>query len=407
MEYNQFRKKAFSHKPMSAFGPEHEFSIVDEQMKPLPIADKVIKAYCGKIVDFIYSKDFAFGKEFPLHQMEIKATKPFKSPQSFEETMQNAVTAVLQFLRKKYHAYLLGTGMHPLLDVEDTSIWAHSRYDLIQKLERIFNLRYQGWLNTQSFQINFPYYNQIWAIALFNALTHLSSYLPAISASSPICGGVLSPNVDTRLPFFKKRTKELPSIVGDVIPDYITSFDEYRETVIDTISRDLVNAGVDYKMINAEWMNERGIVLRFSRCAIEVRIIDEQECIKSDVALSCFIRATVRGLIAENVKLHPHKSLIKDYNSVVKYGLEAAVEHPFGRTAKEVCQHFFKIAAEQADTNERKYLWIVRRRIEEGNLSGLIRKRVLAKAKKTTFKEAVTSVYSQLAKALAENQPYF
>ena len=39
--------------------------------------------------------------------------------------------------------------------------------------------------------------------------------------------------------------------------------------------------------------------------------------------------------------------------------------------------------------DEKKYLWLVKKRIENGNLSDLIRERVLKKAQKTDFKEAI------------------
>ena len=96
-------------------GPEHEFSVVNENLNVLPIVDKVIKDYCGRTVNFVEQPDFVFGKELQLHVLEVKANEPFLSPKFFEETMQNAVTTLLDFLEKKYHAHLLGTGMHPLL----------------------------------------------------------------------------------------------------------------------------------------------------------------------------------------------------------------------------------------------------------------------------------------------------
>ena len=75
-------------------GPEHEFSLVDQELKPLPISDKIIKAYCGKIINFIELPAFTFGKEMQLHVMEVKANQPFKTPVEFEETMQNAVSTL-------------------------------------------------------------------------------------------------------------------------------------------------------------------------------------------------------------------------------------------------------------------------------------------------------------------------
>jgi carboxylate-amine ligase len=235
----------------------------------------------------------------------------------------------------------------------------------------------------------------------------LCAYLPAISASSPICEGKLSPNADDRLYHFEMKTQEISSTSCDVIPGYISSVDQFRRDFIGKYSQELANASAQEKLLHHERDMLRSHVFRFKREAIEVRIMDEQECIKSDVALSCFIRAAIRGLIAEKKELPPHKLLTNDYNAIVKEGLKAKVLHPHGKTARQVCQYFFDLASEHATENEKKYLWIIKRRIKEGSLSELIRNRVLAKEKKTTFREAVVSIYSELVKCLSHNQPYF
>jgi hypothetical protein len=67
----------------------------------------------------------------------------------------------------------------------------------------------------------------------------------------------------------------------------------------------------------------RGVIFRFDRKAVEVPVMDEQECIKSDVDVSCFIRALLRGLLNENLQLVPHEVLVRDFNSVVAKGLNA------------------------------------------------------------------------------------
>ena len=46
------------------------------------------------MINFIELPDFTFGKEMQLHVMEIKANQPFKTPDAFEETMQNAVSTL-------------------------------------------------------------------------------------------------------------------------------------------------------------------------------------------------------------------------------------------------------------------------------------------------------------------------
>ena len=387
-------------------GPEHEYSLVNQDLKPLPISDKIIKDYCGKIINFIELPSFTFGKEMQLHVMEIKANQPFKTPSEFEETMQTAVSTLSQIVQKQ-GAMLLGTGMHPLLKLQDTGIWPHYHKKIYQQYGKIFNLNQHGWLNIQSFHLNLPFQKEADAIQTHNQLTSLCAYLPAISASSPIYEGKNGPDIDNRLQFYKVNQKEVPSISGEVIPEYVFSLGQCKRKVIERYSQDLANAGADKTLLHREWVNSRGVIFRFDRCALEVRVMDEQECIKSDVALSCFVRATLRGLNASNVELLPHDVLVKDFNKVIKDGLNAEVSNPDGKTARQVCQNYLKIAMENATEDEKKYLWLVKKRIEEGSLSELIRERVLRRAQKTSFHQSIIDVYSTLIKCLLDNQPYF
>jgi gamma-glutamyl:cysteine ligase YbdK (ATP-grasp superfamily) len=381
--------------------------LVNEELSALPIVDKIIKDFHGRVVNFVELSDFTFGKEIQLHVMEIKPNMPFRTPENFDETMHAAVLTLADFLESKYKACLLGAGMHPLLGLEETGVWPHRHKKIYQAYSKVFNLKRHGWLNIQSFQLNIPYSNQESAISMHNMLAEICAYLPAISASSPIYEGKFGENVDNRLHFYMLNQKEVPSITGDVVPEYVSSFKQYEKEIIERYSLDLAHAGVDECLLYKDWVNSRGAIFRFDRKAIEIRVMDEQECIKSDVALSCFIRALLRGFIESKAEFLPHEILVKDFNSVTRTGLDAKVAHPMGSTARQVCQYLFRIAWENATEEEKKYLPIIRKRIEHGNLSKIIRERVQQKARKTILKEAVINVYSTLLKSLISNQPYF
>jgi carboxylate-amine ligase len=372
----------------------------------MPISDKIIKSYCGKIVNFITLPKFTFGKELQLHVMEIKANQPFKTPIEFEETMQNAVTTLSQIVQKQ-GAMLLGTGMHPLLKLQDTAVWPHYHKKIYQKYSKIFDLNQHGWLNIQSFHLNLPYQKEADAIQIHNHLANLCAYLPAIAASSPIFEGKVGPDIDNRLKFYKINQKEVPSITGEVIPEYVTSLSQYKHEVIERYSKDLKRAGADKTLLNREWVNSRGIIFRFDRQALELRVMDEQECIKSDVALACFVRASLRGLIASSAELLPYELLVKDFNVVIKDGLKAGVSSPHGKTARHVCRYFFDLAQKHANDDEKEYLRLVAKRIEEGSLSERIRESVLRRVRKTDFHQAIVDVYSTLIKCLSDNEIYF
>jgi len=395
------------YKTLEVLGPEHEFSVVNDELEALPIVDKILKDFHGRVVNFVEQSKFTFGKELQLHVMEFKSNAPFKTPVEFEETMQEGVLTIEDFLQRRFHAHLLGTGMHPLLELDETGIWPHRHRQIYEAYSKIFNLKRHGWLNIQSFHLNLPYSNEESALLLCNTLANICPYLSAISASSPIYEGRLGDRVDSRLYFYTQNQKEIPSVAGNVIPEYTSSFSQYKRDIIGKYSDDLSKAGADKLILNKEWVNSRGVIFRFDRKAIEIRIMDEQECIKSDVALSCFIRAVLRGLMNQDPEFLPHTVLIRDLNAITMNGLGASVHHPHGETARQVCEYYYNLALCNATADEKKYLPIIQRRIDRGNLSEILRERVEKKSQTTDLREAIVDIYSELSENLARNQPYF
>ncbi len=297
--------------------------------------------------------------------------------------------------------------MHPLMRLDETGVWPHYHRKIYGAMGKIFNLHQHGWLNIQSFHLNLPFRNETEGVLLHNLIVNLIAYLPAVAASSPIFEGKEGVDVDNRLRFYMVNQKEIPTITEGVIPNYVSSFKQYKSEVIGGYSKELAKAGANKTILGREWINSRGVIFRFDRAALEIRVMDEQECVKSDVALSCFVRAALRGLMIVKPELLPRELLLKDFNAVVKNGLEAKVSNPNGSTARKVLQHYFKVAEQNATAEEKLYLWLIKKRIEEGNLSDLIRARVTAKAQHTGFHEATHSVYSTLISCLRNNEPYF
>ncbi|HKZ95261.1 MAG TPA: glutamate-cysteine ligase family protein [Candidatus Bathyarchaeia archaeon] len=392
---------------LEVLGPEHEFSVIDEKLTPLPIVDKVIHDVHGRIVNCASLGACSFGKELQAHVAEFKANKPFGSPKVFEETMQSTVETILSLLEEKYKARLLGLGMHPFLRLSDARMWSHRDRGIYAALSRIFNLNQHGWLNIQSFQLNLPYNDKSEAVRLYNAVAGILPYLPAVAASSPVFESNIGSYLDNRLHFYMQNQLEVPSITGNLIPEYVNSFNEYERTTVQQYSKDLDRLNAPRCLLNKEWLNSRGAVIRHDRKAIEIRILDEQESVKSDVALSCFIRATLRGILDDLE--HPHVNhdvLVSDFHQVMRDGLNAHVQHPKGRTAKQVCHYLLKIASKNATREEKEYLPLVSNRVEHGSLSNLILKRIAAKYQRTDLQQAIFAVYSELADCLEKNQAY-
>jgi len=387
---------------LGAFGPEHEFSIVDNELKTLPISDEVLRKLHGRLVNKTTINGCEVGKELQGHVLEIKGRHPFSDPVVFEEVIHNGITELLVFLEERFKAKLLGSGMHPFLRLEESKVWSHRGYKIYDALDRAFDISQHGWLNIQSFQLNLPYDKKSDGVRLYNCVSSFLPYLVAISAASPIFDSQFGKAVDNRLIFYRLAQQEASSILGNIVPEYIGSVEQYL-VLLQRCYSDLARMGVPELM--REWVNSRGVIFRFKRKCLEIRIMDEQECIKSDVALSCFIRSLARGLMEQPIPV-PNRILVHDLESIIKDGLAAEVKHPFAKTAREVCNCLLEIARRNATPEEHPFLEIVDRRIQFGNLAELIRRSVIKKARRTNSIEAMRSVYHRLVECLCDNEPF-
>jgi len=129
--------------------------------------------------------------------------------------------------------------MHPFLRLEETGVWSHRHRKIYQAYSKLFNLNQHGWLNIQSFQLNLPYSNDQSGVKLYNLLANVCPYLPAFLASSPIYEGRLGEDVDNRLSFYKLNQREVSPVTGDVVPEYVSSFNEYRQKIIEKYSSEM------------------------------------------------------------------------------------------------------------------------------------------------------------------------
>jgi hypothetical protein len=84
-------------------------------------------------------------------------------------------------------------------------------------------------------------------------------------------------------------------VIGQVIPETVNSRAEYAARIMAPIYRDIApldSAGV----LQREWLNARGAIPRFDRDAIEIRVIDVQECPQADLAIAAAATAVIRSL---------------------------------------------------------------------------------------------------------------
>jgi hypothetical protein len=219
--------------------------------------------------------------------------------------------------------------------------------------------------------------------------------------------------------FYKTNQKRIPEITGRVVPEYMTSVAQYRRDVFDRIYAALDRIP-GTERIRHEFVNSRGAILRFDRAAIEVRVVDLQECVRMDVAVATFVRLAARALVGalDDGRLHlpDHTVLVEDYDACVTHGRAARVFAPHltlpdrapggTATAEAALACLLDLAARDASASETAYLQLVEKRIRTGNLSELIRREVERRASPSGQRDALVGVYRELADCLDRNEPW-
>lgn len=185
----------------------------------------------------------------------------------------------------------MGLGMHPLLTLDQTTYWDHDEQDYYQAYDRLFGIRQHGWLNIK-LQINIPYKDEQELVGMFNKIRSLMPYLVAVTASSPF--------VEGQVQFlYGQPAGVLPKKSGSNPPD-LPECDSREAGGNKRLCRDQPQylSGIEKAACSdtlpREWVNSRGEIVRFTRRCLEIKAIDEQECLHSDMAICAFIMALLR-----------------------------------------------------------------------------------------------------------------
>lgn len=282
-----------------AIGIELEYMIVDAATLDVrPIADEVLKTIAGEYEMEVEFGNLAWCNELALHVIEIKTLDPVASLAGLDRGFQAQVDRIAGILQPM-GACLLPTAMHPWMDPQrDLKLWPHEHDEIYATFNRIFDCRGHGWANLQSTHVNLPFGDDDEFGRLHAAMRMVLPILPALAASSPVVDGRLTGVMDTRLDVYRHNASRVPSVSGQVVPEAVFSQADYEGILLQGIYDDL--APLDPEgILRHEWVNARGCIARFDRGAIEIRVLDAQECPLADVAVAAVTAETVRSFVAE------------------------------------------------------------------------------------------------------------
>jgi gamma-glutamyl:cysteine ligase YbdK (ATP-grasp superfamily) len=281
------------------FGIELEYMIVDrETLAARPISDELFKAVTGSYTADVERGAAAWSNELVLHVLEFKTNGPAPALEPLPELFQEQVHEANRLL-EPHNAMLLPTGMHPYFDpMTETRIWPHEYNAVYETYNRIFDCRGHGWSNLQSTHINLPFADDDEFGRLHAAIRYLLPILPGLAASTPVADRKLMPALDYRLVQYAANSAKIPSATGDVIPEPWYTRDDYYTNILERIWADTAPFDPDGNL-QGEYANARGAIARFDRMAIEIRVLDIQECPEADIAIAAAITAALQVLVSE------------------------------------------------------------------------------------------------------------
>lgn len=286
-----------------AIGIELEYMIVDQgSLDVRPIADQLLAAAAGQPVMSVERGPIAWSNELALHVIELKTNGPTADLAAAAVSFQSNVLDMNETLAS-WGARLLPTAMHPWMDPHrELRLWPHDDDVIYKTFDRIFDCRGHGWANLQSMHINLPFSGDAEFGRLHAAIRLLLPLLPALAASSPFEEGRRTGFADTRLVHYGNNARRIPSVSGKVIPEPVYTHADYQ-TLLESIYADLAPHDAD-RVLCEEWVNARGAIARFDRNAIEIRVLDVQECPLADLTIAALVVTTLQTL-TERVAADP------------------------------------------------------------------------------------------------------
>jgi len=319
-------------------GIELEYMIVSRRNgRVLPLASNLLPVQPGTAItddldDRLLLPGIHASNELAAHVVEIKTSPPVADMALTLPSLEHAIQ-ILNHELDSYDACLCPGGMHPYMNPSTEGIlWPHGCGEIYQAYDRIFGCKGHGWLNLQSAHLNFPFASDHEFGLLHAAIVLLIPVLPALSASTPYCDGKATGFLNTRLAVYANNQKICPEIAGQIVPEPILTQSAYDKEILTNSYRAI--APFDPSgLLQHEWLNSRGAIPRFDRSAIEIRVLDLQECPRMDVAIATLIRTSLLYLTSLGIEelshllsLDSHQSRVAQYQSVVQHGFNAPLE---------------------------------------------------------------------------------
>lgn len=398
------------------FGIELEYMIVDKDtLQVIPRADIPLgKDKKGNNLSDIRRGDVGLSNELVSHVIELKCAEPTSSFSLWSKNFHKEIIHINKELAK-INAMLLPSATHPFMNSqEEMVIWPYDANEIYTTYDRIFNCKGHGWANLQSAHLNISFNGDDQFEVLHAAIRILLPLIPAIAASSPYLDSKFTQFKDARLETYRHNQEKIPSIIGQIIPEPVFSYAEYDRVIFTPIKNDIAPYDTEH-FLNHFFLNSRGAIARFDRGAIEIRLVDIQECPAADIAIAELQIAVLKTIISQKwasiekqkeletpiLASFLHKTIKVAENAIIddkSYLLALGIEESSIK-ASDVWKHLYKHCKKSITLASQK---ILEKMLARGTLSTVL----LKKIGERPSRDRLVFEYAKLAECLTKNTLY-
>jgi glutamate---cysteine ligase / carboxylate-amine ligase len=398
-----------------AFGLEIHYMLVDAaSLDVASIADRVLMLASGAAepVNEATRGELAWSNELVLHVLELKNPSPTPTLSALAPRLQEEAAA-MNLLLAPLGARLMPAGMHPWMNpTREARIWPHGHAAAVyQAHERIFGCRSHGWANLQSTNLNLPFGSDEEFARLHAAARAVVPIIPALCASSPYVEGRAPGLLDCRMEAYRTNADAMPSLRNPVIPEPASSRAQYEREILEPLHRAIAPHDPE-RLLQQDWLNARGVIPRFGRGALEIRVADVQECPQADLAHAAMIIDLVQWLYERRFTPErlehqlSNRALVEIFMSCVRDAERARVSDPdylaLFRLRGGACEagELWSAAAEALDRAGSAHLPLWRRAIEYTLARGTLARRLLRATGPRPSPPELYELYRALCEAL-------
>ncbi len=398
------------------FGLELEYMIVSKDSeKVLPKVDAVLgKDENGENLSDVDHGPVGLSNELVSHVLEFKCAEPTATLAGWDEKFHREILSANEKL-SAVGGELLPSAAHPFMDpMTETVLWPYDCNEIYEAYNRIFDCRGHGWANLQSTHLNISFSGDEEFGTLHAGIRLLLPLIPAVAASSPYLDSRFTGFKDARIETYRHNQEKIPSITGKVIPEAVFTEADYNRFIFEKIEKDIAPFDRE-KLLNHFFLNSRGAIARFDRGAIEIRLVDIQECPKADVAIAEFevaiLKAFANGTFASQKAQRAFDTdrllkillaTVKDAESAIiddaDYLRLFAIDAPSMRASDLLKKIFAKV---RGDISERSGE-VLGQILERGTLASALFERLGASPSRSDL----VREYARLARSLSENTLY-